>query len=113
VVAVVALAPTPAAATSEPVTKIAFTLDATEVPAWTNVTGNVLVRSGSGPSAQPFAGAVLSVAIDGVEVGSVTTDAAGSARISEPMTVEGSHTIEVAFAGDDPTSGPVVSSASR
>lgn len=95
-----ALVSAPAAATSEPVTKIRFTLDAVQVPAWTNVTGSVLVTTGSGPSTRPFAGAQLSVAVDGVKVGSVTTDDAGFAVVSSPMTVEGPHRIRVSFAGD-------------
>lgn len=95
-----ALVSAPAAATSKPVTKITFTLDAAQVPAWTSVTGSVLVTTGSGPSAQPFVGAELSVAVDGVKVGSVTTDAAGRAVVGSPMTVEGPHTIRVTFAGD-------------
>jgi hypothetical protein len=95
-----ALVSAPAAATSEPVTKITFTLDAVQVPAWTSLTGSLFVTTDSGPSTQPFAGARLSVLVDGVEVGSVTTDDSGSAVVSSLMTVEGSHTIRVAFAGD-------------
>jgi hypothetical protein len=95
-----ALVSAPAAATSEPVTKIRFTLDAVQVPAWTNLTGSVLVTTGSGPATQPFAGAQLSVAVDGVQVGVLTTDVAGAAAVGSLMTVEGSHTIRVTFAGD-------------
>jgi hypothetical protein len=95
-----ALVSAPAAATSEPVTKITFALDAAQVPAWTNLTGSVFVTTGSGPSTQPFAGAQLSVLVDDVVVGSVTTDDAGTAVVSSPMTAEGLHTVRVAFAGD-------------
>lgn len=95
-----ALVAAPAAATSEPVTKITLTLDAVQVPAWTDVTGDVFVTTGSGPSRAPFAGAQLRVIIDGVRVGSVSTDAAGRAVVSSLMTVEGLHTIRVSFVGD-------------
>lgn len=100
VVVGLALVSAPAAATSKPVTKITFTLDAAQVPAWTNVTGSVRVTTGSGPSTRPFAGAQLSVVVDGVVVGVVTTDVAGAAAVGSLMTVEGPHTIRVAFTGD-------------
>jgi hypothetical protein len=100
VIAGLALISAPAAATSEPVTKIRFTLDATQVQAWTNVTGTVVVTTGSGPSTMPFTGAVLTMSMDGVAIGPLTTDGQGQAFLAYPMTVEGQHTVRVAFAGD-------------
>ena len=101
VIAGLALISAPAAATSEPVTKIRFTLNAAQVQAWTNVTGTVVVTTGSGPSTMPFAGASLTLSVDGVAVGPMTTDGQGQAFLAYPMTVEGQHTVRVAFAGDD------------
>ena len=57
VVVTVALYMAPAAATSEPVTQIHFKLDASRVPAGSDVTGSVHVTSGSGKNEVPFAGA--------------------------------------------------------
>jgi hypothetical protein len=100
VIAGLALISAPAAATSEPVTKIRFTLNAAQVQAWTNVTGTVVVTTGSGPSTKPFAGATLTLSMDGVAIGPMTTDGQGQAYLAYPMTVEGQHKVRVAFAGD-------------
>ena len=100
VIAGLALISAPAAATPEPVTKIRFTVNAAQVQAWTNVTGTVVVTTGSGPSTMPFAGASLTLSVDGVAVGPMTTDGQGQAFLAYPMTVEGQHTVRVAFAGD-------------
>ncbi|HET9249275.1 MAG TPA: fibronectin type III domain-containing protein [Actinomycetota bacterium] len=90
----------PAAATSEPVTKIRLSLDAAQVQAWTNLTGTAVVTTGSGPASAPFADAVLTVSLDGVILGIVSTDDDGVAVLDYPMTTEGLHTLRVAFAGD-------------
>ena len=100
VIAGLALISAPAAATSEPVTKIRFTLNAAQVQAWTNVTGTVVVTTGSGPSLKPFVGASLTLSVDGVAIGPLSTDGQGQAFLAYPMTVEGQHTVRVTFAGD-------------
>ena len=100
VVATLALFMGPAAATSEPVTKITFTLDAPSVPAGTDITGLVSVTTGSGKAEKPFVGATLTVSIDGVTVGSTVTNGAGVAAVIASATAPGGHTIRVCFAGD-------------
>lgn len=85
----------------KPVTKIKFKLDAHEVPAGTDVTGSVRVWTRSNHAWTPFAGAALTVSVDGVEVGSITTDGDGLATVVYTTTVEGDHTMKVAFAEDD------------
>jgi fibronectin type III domain protein len=100
VTAGLALIAAPAAATSEPVTRIRLTLDAAQVQAWTDLTGTIAVATGSGPTSAPFAGATLTVSLDGVALGAVTTDGDGMAALDVPMTVEGLHTVRVAFEGD-------------
>ncbi len=100
VVATLALFMGPAAATSEPVTKITFTLDASSVHAGTDVTGLVEVTTGSGKAETPFGNATLSVWVDGVQVGSAVTNGAGVASVSQTATVPGMHSMRVLFAGD-------------
>jgi fibronectin type III domain protein len=100
VIATVALYMAPAAATSEPVTKIHLKLDSSSVPAGSDVSGLVEVTTGSGKAEVPFAGAALTVWIDGVQVGSAVTNGAGVAAVGYPMTARGPHTIRVAFEGD-------------
>jgi len=100
VIATVALYMAPAAATSEPVTKIHLKLDSSSVPAGSDVSGLVEVTTGSGKTEVPFGGAALTVWIDGVQVGSAVTNGAGVAAVGYPMTARGPHTIRVAFEGD-------------
>lgn len=100
VVATLALFMGPAAATSEPVTKITFTLEPSSVPAGSDVTGLVTVTTGSGKAEKPFGGATLSVWVDGVQVGSAVTNPAGVASVSQTATVPGMHSMRVMFAGD-------------
>jgi hypothetical protein len=100
VLATLALFMGPAAATSEPVTKITFTLDAASVHAGADVTGLVEVTTGSGKAETPFGNATLSVWVDGVQVGSAVTNGAGVASVSQTATVPGMHSMRVLFAGD-------------
>ena len=51
----------PAAATSEPVTKITLTLAGTSVPVGSDISGSVLVMSGSGTKAVALSAASLTV----------------------------------------------------
>jgi len=100
VVATLALFMGPAAATSEPVTKITFTLDASSVHAGADVTGLVEVTTGSGKAEKPFGNATLSVWVDGVQVGSAVTNGAGVAAVDYPATMPGMHSMRVLFPGD-------------
>jgi hypothetical protein len=100
VIATVALYMAPAAATSEPVTKIEVKLDSSSVPAGSDVSGLVEVTTGSGKAEGPFSGAALTVSIDGVAVGTAVTNGAGMASFAYTMTARGPHTIRIAFAGD-------------
>lgn len=63
------------------------------------MTTTVLVRTRSNHSWVPFAGATLSVRVDGTQVLSVTSDANGEAPISY-VAAEGDHVLKVVFAGD-------------
>ena len=91
----------PAAARPAPVTKIKFRLDAHEVAVGTDVTGSVHVWTRSDHAWVPLAGVELTVSVDGVDVGSVTTDGDGLASVTYAATVEGDHAMRVTFAGDD------------
>ena len=91
----------PAVAKPAPVTKIKFKLDSHEVTVGSNVTGTVFVWTRSGNQWLPFAGALLSVRVAGVEVGTVTTDATGFAAVSYLATTEGDYAMKVFFLGDD------------
>ena len=100
VVATLALFVAPAAATSEPVTKMTLLLDASSVPAGSNVSGNVLVTSGPGNHAVAFPEASVTISVDGIVVGSVTTNDSGLALVSTPAPAEGLHHLRVSVAGD-------------
>ena len=100
VIATLALFVAPAAATSEPVTKITLTLTGTSVPVGSNVSGSVLVMSGSGKKAAPLSGASLGVSVDGVPVATTTTNGSGLALVDVPAVTPGSHQMRVEYAGD-------------
>lgn len=100
VVATLALYIAPAAATSEPVTKMSLLLDAPSVPAGSDVSGNVLVMSGPGNHAVAYPDASVTISVDGVVTGSVTTNASGLALVSAPATAVGEHQLRVSVAGD-------------
>jgi hypothetical protein len=100
VVATLALFVAPAAATSEPVTKMTLLLDAQSVPAGSSVSGNVLVVSGPGDHAVPYPNASVTISVDGIVTGSVTTNASGLALVSAPATAEGLHHLRVSVGGD-------------
>jgi hypothetical protein len=95
-----ALIAAPATAKSAAVTKIWFKLDDHEVTAGDEVTSTVLVLTKGRILWWPLGGAELIVSVDGVKVGTATTNFLGLARVSAPATVEGEHTMEVAYAGD-------------
>jgi predicted phage tail protein len=90
---------TAAAAKPAPVTKIRFHLADHNVPPGSAVTSTVLVRTRSGHAWVPFAGAPLSVRVDGTQVLTVTTGANGEAPISY-VAATGDHVMKVVFAGD-------------
>ena len=64
------------------------------------VTGPVHLGTKSGAHWVPFAGAALSVRVDGTEVATLTTDADGNATVSYSAATEGDHVVRVVYAGD-------------
>lgn len=88
-----------AGAKPAPVTKIKFKIDDHNVPPGSAVTGSVLVRTRDRREWVPFAGAPLTVKVDGTQVLSLTTDANGMAEISY-VAASGEHVMRVVFAGD-------------
>jgi len=95
-----ALIAAPATAKSAAVTKIWFKLDDHEVAEGDEVVSTVLVLTRGRIFWWPLGGVELTVSVDGVKVGSATTNILGLARVSAPATVEGEHTMEVSYAGD-------------
>jgi hypothetical protein len=82
-------------------TSLTFKLTASEVTSGEDVTGTAtLVTPVPKKKAAPVAGATLTVSVDGVVVGTVTTGSNGSAAISYTTSTEGSHVIKVSYAGD-------------
>lgn len=91
---------TPAGAKPPPVTKMSFKLDAHEVQAGEAVTGGVSAWTRSGNQWVPLPqGTMLSVQVDGLEVGTVATDVDGYADVSYAA-AGGEHVMKVVFAGD-------------
>ena len=90
---------TSAIAKPAPVTKIKFHLDDHNVPPGSAVTSSVLVRTRSSHEWVPFAGATLSVRVDGTQVLTVITDVNGMAALSY-LAAAGDHVMKVVFAGD-------------
>jgi predicted phage tail protein len=90
---------TSAVAKPAPVTKITFKLSDHNVPPGAAVTGSILVRTRSSHEWMPFAGATLSVRVDGTEVLVLVTGADGRATVSYVAPV-GGHVMRVVFAGD-------------
>jgi len=96
----VGLVSTNAIAKPAPVTKITFKLDDHHVPPGAAVTSDVLVRTRSNHEWVPFAGAPLSVRVDGTDVLTVVTGVDGHATVSY-VAPEGGHVMRVVFLGDD------------
>lgn len=90
---------TSAVAKPAPVTKITFKLSDHNVPPGAAVTGSILVRTRSNHEWVPFAGAPLSIRLDGTEVLALVTDAEGRATVSY-VAPEGGHVIRAVFEGD-------------
>ncbi len=95
-----ALLATPAVATSEAATKIWFKLHEHEVEAGDDVVGTVLVLTKGRFLWWPLPKASLTISVDGVKVGSATTNFLGLAKIRVPAGSSGEHAIEVSYAGD-------------
>ena len=91
---------TNAIAKPAPVTKITFKLDDHHVPPGAAVTSDILVRTRSNHEWVPFAGAPLSVRVDGTDVLTVVTGVDGHATVSY-VAPEGGHVMRVVFLGDD------------
>src|SRR2546430_7902715 len=82
-------------------THMTFHLVDHQVTVGDTVTGPVHLSTKSGGHWAPFAGAELSVRVDGTEVATLTTDADGNATVSYTAASEGDHVIRVVYAGDD------------
>jgi hypothetical protein len=91
----------PAAAKSTSVTKITFKLDAHEVAVGDQVTSSVAVRTRDGNQWVAFPGAVLSILVDGIEVGTATAGADGLAPVAYTAVEAGDHVMKIVFAGDE------------
>jgi hypothetical protein len=91
----------PAAAKPTPVTKITFKLDSHQVAAGDQVTSTALVQTRSGNRWAALPGAVLSVRVDGLEVGTTTADVDGLAVVAYTAVEAGDHVMKVVFAGDE------------
>ena len=92
----------PASAKPAPVTKMEFKLSSHQVESGSDLTGGVSVWSRSGNEWLPLPGALLTVLIDGVEVGQVTAGADGYVDVAYTVDEEeGDHVMKVVFAGDD------------
>ena len=85
--------------------KIKLQLDDRKVPLGDAVTGALLLRTKGHGSPAPIAGATVSVEVDGVEVGTVTTDDQGRAEVSYTASEAGRFKMRVAYAGDESRSG--------
>jgi hypothetical protein len=86
-------------------TKMRFKLDAQEVTVGDDVTGTVQLFSkghhhGHG-GWTPMPDVTLQVKVDGQDVGTVVTDAAGTATVAYTTDAEGDHVMKVAYAGDE------------
>lgn len=79
------------------VTKMRFKLADHEVAVGETVDGTVKVQTGKGRNREPLEGATLRVLVDHVEVGTLTTDADGTAAVSHVADTEGEHVIKVVF----------------
>jgi len=90
----------PAAAKSAPVTKMTFKLNSHQVAAGEDVTSAVLVQTRSGNQWVAFSGAVLTITVDGLEVGTTTSGVDGLAPVSYTTVEAGEHVMKVVFAGD-------------
>lgn len=90
-----------ALAKQPPVTKVRFKLENHQVALGEEVHGSVLVLSGKGKDRAPLEGAVLSVLVNKVEVGTVTTDAAGLAEVAYTAPAEGGYVMKLFYAGDE------------
>jgi hypothetical protein len=101
VVVAAALVAGPAAAKQLPVTKIRFKVVDHEVTTGESILGDVAVFTRSGRKWVPLPGATLSLRVDGVEAGTLVTDADGRADVTYVTSLEGEHVMKVVFAGDD------------
>ncbi|MFN2545465.1 MAG: Ig-like domain-containing protein [Actinomycetota bacterium] len=82
-------------------TKMSFRLAEHDYLAGDTVNGGVRLATRDGHRWAPFAGASLSVQVDGTEMATATTDQDGSATFSFTADAEGDHVVKVVYAGDD------------
>ena len=81
-------------------TKMRFKLDDHSVASGEAATGTVTLQTRDGHKWAAFAGAALSVEVDGEECATAETDDAGQATVS-CMAEDGDHVMKVRYAGDD------------
>lgn len=105
--AIVSLAAAPATAARKKapkvrpaVTTMSFSLSDKDLDPGEQTVGTATVRTRSGKSWVALAGATVSFAVDGVAVGTATTDASGVATFTHTESAIGSHTFKASYAGD-------------
>ncbi|HVL33775.1 MAG TPA: Ig-like domain-containing protein [Actinomycetota bacterium] len=81
------------------VTQMKFKLSEQEVVSGEDVTGVVTVRTRSGKTWVPLAGAELVIFVDKVQIGTATTDGTGVASVSYTTEAAGDHVMKVSYAG--------------
>jgi hypothetical protein len=81
-------------------TKITFKLDAYQYEVGDEVTGSALVRCRLTRTWVPVVSAPLAISVDGVPIGTATTDAAGWVTTSWTADADGDHIMKVSFAGN-------------
>ena len=81
-------------------TKLAFKLDDHSVETGSDVIGSARLTTTKGKNKTPIAGATLTVTLDGVEYGTLTTDSNGVAAVVITAPADGEHRVKVSYAGD-------------
>ena len=100
-VMVIGAFPPQAAAKSAATTKMTFKLADHRVAVGDTLTGSVHLSTHAKNRWVAFAGATVTVKIDGTEVGTVVTDDAGDAVATYVVASDGDHTMKLVYAGDD------------
>jgi hypothetical protein len=92
---------TTASAHPRAVTKIRFKLDSHHVTQGSDVSGTVRVWTREHHAWVSLPAVQLSLRVDGVEVGTLSTDGDGLASVAYPATEVGDHVMKVFYAGDE------------
>jgi hypothetical protein len=83
------------------VTKMRFKLADHSVAEGEEVTGSVLVTTGRGRAREPLEDAELTVLVDHVQVGTLTTGPEGRADVAYGGGAAGEHVMKLVYAGDE------------